>query len=303
MVLSVLLAPVTLVLSWTQDTLVDTDTWVQRSHDLLSDQQVRDSLARTLSNEVVDAIESRTAVSSALEGLLADDRIPQGIRDSIKQSTDSGREKVRTGVRTVVANVISGPAFSTAWDQANRELHQQLVAQLDADTAASQPLRLDLGQATAVVLDELAGSGFPDVRLSGKLSWTYSVASAESLDTARTGWKVMNTVAPVLPWLTGLLVVAGLVMSRSRLRTAGWAALSAAALVALTIPIAKLVIELVADQVAHGRLATVIEAAGAAVSDPLVHRLTSWSLVLGAVGVLAFVGSVVGARKGAAGSS
>lgn len=250
---------------WMHDTLTDTDQFVATAAPLAEDPAVQDEVVRQLVLATMD--------------LLAD--LPPGLAD-----------RLRPQVARIAARVVESPAFAEAWERSLPPVHEQLLALLsgdDPDAVLSADdrgtLSLELATLTRTLRVALEDAGVPGVDRLPTVRATIPVASVDDVTALRPAYDALERWAPVLPVLTALLLVAGLVLARDRIRAGRLAAFGALALLVLTL------IALTGGrQVAVDHLPTESRDAGAAVLTLLTEQLRS---LLRLLAVAAFASAAV----------
>jgi hypothetical protein len=204
---------------WAKRQMLETDSWVETSTELLEDEEIRDQL----SIFITDAIYSNVDVQGELEARLPPDLKPLagpaagGIRDLIQRGADEALQR---------------PRVQQAWETINRAAHAKLieVVQEDSDEAVT----IDLGDIVAQVGSEagidVAGKIPPD---AGQIE----VLPADELSTARKAVNLIEGLAVVLTLLALVLFGLAIYLARDRrretLRMVGFAFITVGLAVAL----------------------------------------------------------------------
>lgn len=296
--LVVLMVPVAVVGTWLHSTVRDTDAFVERAGALLEDDSVRSSTATVLSNEIVSAVGGGSA-SSALEGLLSNERIPAAVKDRVRASADGVSAQLRETVAAVALQVMGTPRFKAAWVGANRALHEQLITDLESEvplTSSDGMITLDLGRATAVLREELTASGFAGTAALPEIRGTFPLVAAEKLEPARRAYGVLDTWAPRALWIVLGGVLIGAAAANRRLSALSWTALLSGLALVACLPLTSLARSLLVDTVADGDLGTMVDSMATALTDPLASRLWLFGIGLVVLGAAARIGQTLTAR-------
>jgi hypothetical protein len=120
-VLAVVVFAVTVPGLWARRTLLDTDRYVATAAPLASDPAVQEYLARTVTQQVFDALDVQTRLAAVLQ-----ERDPR--LAFLAGPISNGVEGF---VQDQLQKVFATDAFATAWEQANRFAHSQLIAALE----------------------------------------------------------------------------------------------------------------------------------------------------------------------------
>jgi hypothetical protein len=126
LVLAVLLFTLAVPGVWVRRTLSDSDRYVAMVAPLARDPAVREYLARTVTNQVFEAL----AVEERLDSALAN-RAPR-----LVFLAGPLADAVRGFVEDKVRAIFASEAFALYWEQANRYVHEQLIAALRGESDA-----------------------------------------------------------------------------------------------------------------------------------------------------------------------
>ena len=120
-VLAVLVFAVAVPGLWARRTLLNTDRYVATAAPLAQDPAVQEYLARTVTQQVFDALDVQTRLADVLQ-----ERDPR--LAFLAGPISNGVEGF---VQDQLLKVFASDAFATAWEQANRFVHAQLIAALE----------------------------------------------------------------------------------------------------------------------------------------------------------------------------
>jgi hypothetical protein len=204
---------------WAKRQMLETDSWVETSTELLEDEEIRDQL----SIFITDAIYSNVDVQAELEARLPPDLKPLagpaagGIRELIQRGADEALQR---------------PRVQQAWETINRAAHQKLIEVVEEDTG--EGVTLDLGDIVTQVGSE-AG-----IDVAGKIppeAGQIEVLPPDELSTARKAVNLIEGLAVVLTLLALALFGLAIYLARDRrretLRTVGFAFIGIGLAVAL----------------------------------------------------------------------
>ena len=194
----IVLGTLVLVLStaniWVVRQLLDTDSWVETSSDLLDDDEVRHELSVRLVNALYENVDVGTAI---------DDRLPEQLQGLGGPLAGVLRDPL---VDTADSLLASGQA-RTAWEAANRTVHAAVVAILEDDvgdnvSTSGGTVVIDLGAILRQVGEQI---GLPDAALDAipPDAGQFEVINSDNLEAAQTAVKAVK----VLSFVTYLLVV------------------------------------------------------------------------------------------------
>jgi hypothetical protein len=180
-VLSVLVFGVAVPGTWARRTLLDTDRYVATVTPLASDDAVQEYLARTVTQQVFEALDVEQRLSAVLHQ--RDPRL-----EFLAGPISNG---VRGFVQDKLQTVLASEAFATYWEQANRFVHTQLIAALEGGGTTLEvkngrvvlnllPLVNQGLQSISTTVSELIGHPVTLPELSGDEVPSESIARVES---------------------------------------------------------------------------------------------------------------------------
>ncbi|WP_231505239.1 hypothetical protein [Cellulomonas sp. URHE0023] len=236
--LGALLAPVAVVGTWARNLVVDTDAYVATVGPIADDPGVQAAVTNRVTTAVVDALnvdELTTQVGDALTTLDLPPLVSTGI-----QSLKGPLQDAVTGfVHKQVDKIVSSDAFATTWTEANRTAHEQIVATLRGDADAlgqisdSGQLVIDITPIIEQVKAALVDAGF---ELAGRIPTvkvTFPVASSADFVRLQNAYNLVDIGGRMLPWISLLLLAAGVLVAQRRSRALVVAGLSLAGAMAL----------------------------------------------------------------------
>jgi hypothetical protein len=257
LVIGCVLAPISLVAVWTHQEVSDTDTFVETMQPLVSDPAVQEALTNRVTTTVFQYVDVQGLANEGLAALQAQG-LPPALVQRLERFTPTLATATTNFVRGKVAEVVASPQFASAWDQAIRLAHTQAVAALSGDSESvvvkGGTVYLDLAPFIDAAKQRLSANGLTAVDLIPEVHPTIALAPADQLVRAQSIYSTLNTVANVLPWITALILAAGVYLAKRRMRALVGAGLGVA--LALIVLAAGLL-------VARGILVGAVPAAGA----------------------------------------
>src|SRR5690348_8768552 len=210
-VLSCILAPLSVISIWVRNQVLNTDRYVETVAPLASNPAVIDTAATNITNALFDNVD-----------------VQQEIEDAAPPRLDFLAAGLATGLRTVVnqaaVRILSSDQFDTVWKNANRRAHTRLVKVLTGEgTIQTENGRvvLDLSSIVDTVKAKLDGRGITifDKIPANKALVQLNIIDAQQLDKVRSGTKLLNTLSWVLPILCLACLAGGLALSSKRRRS------------------------------------------------------------------------------------
>ncbi|SMQ21609.1 hypothetical protein SAMN06272771_7569 [Streptomyces sp. Ag82_O1-12] len=209
LVLTLLLAPLAVVAAWVQDTVSDTDRYVETVAPLASEPAVQDVVIKRLTDQVVKNVDVK-AVTDALVRTLQDAGAPPRAVDGAASLEGPLRDAVRTVVDRTVTGVITSDAFQQVWEGANRRSHAAVVNMLTGDrdgavTSEDGTVQLDVGEIVDQVRERLVDAGFDKASAIPDVDRTVTLFETEQLGKAQDAMRLLDVLGAWLPVLTVVL--------------------------------------------------------------------------------------------------
>jgi len=183
---------------WAKRQVLETDTWVDTSTELLEDEEIRTALANFMVDELYTNVDVQAELQSGLPPQLQSLAGPAAA--GLRQLTD-----------TAANEALQRPRVQALWEELNRDAHKKLIEVIEEDSG--EPVTLDLGE-IVTQLGEQNGLEVGD-RLppdAGQIE----VLPADKLSAAQDVVKLLKGIAIVLTLLA--LVLFGLALYLAR----GW---------------------------------------------------------------------------------
>ncbi|WP_086727344.1 hypothetical protein [Streptomyces carpinensis] len=255
--LSCLLVPLGLLSAWAAYGLTDTSRYVTTMAPLAADPDVRDAIAETVGNGILDQIDHQV-----------DARVM--------------RATVAPFVHDAVRSFTQTAAFRTAWNEGNRVTHDAVLRALrDEPGEQDRPVTVDLAPVASHVKDQLAQDHVPLANRIPVEHTEVALLPAQELGRLRKGFHVLEVAGFWLPVAAVTFAVAGITLAVCRRRALTATALGTAlggALLAVAIAVGRsLTLSDLPDEVS--------QPAAAAVYDALTATLRTASWLLMALGL------------------
>ncbi|MER6615078.1 hypothetical protein [Streptomyces xantholiticus] len=211
LLLTLLLAPLAVVAAWVQDTVSDTDRYVQTVAPLASEPAVQDAVINRLTDRVVDNVDV-AAVTDSLTKALQDAGAPPRVVEGAESLEAPLRNAVRTVVDRTVTRVITSDTFQQVWEGANRRSHAAVVNMLTGDRkgalrAEGDTVQLDVGEVVDQVRERLVDAGFEKAAAIPDTDRTITLFETEELGKAQDTMRLLDVLGTWLPVLTVVLAV------------------------------------------------------------------------------------------------
>lgn len=276
-VIAGVLAPISTMGLWMRSQVTNTDKYVRTVAPLVSDPAIQNLVADRVTQRLFEEVDVQTAIQEALPERAA----------FLSGALTSG---LQTLVREATLRLVESDKFAELWSSSNRLAHEQLVAVLtgsssNAISTKDGAVRLDLSGVANEVVSQLKARGidtFDSVNLQ-RGRFTIEIFQSDAITRVQLAFKVFNTAALVLPFLTILLFIGGILLFPSRRRGALWAA------VALSLGMAVLLLALAIGRTIYlGAIPSSVmpQDAASAFFDTLIRFLRQSARALLAVGII-----------------
>ena len=220
-VVGCLLAPLSVFAVWTANQVSNTDRYVANVEPLIHDPSVQRALTDDITRQITTRLNVKGLAEQAAGALTQ-----RGLtRVGALLNNFSGQLASATYgfIHTQVAKIVASPQVARLWVQVNRAVHAQLVKALSgqgngAVTISNNQVVLNLGPFINLVKRDLANRGLSIVTKLPNINPTLALFSAKYLVKAQSGYRLLNTLKWVLPFLTLALLALGVYVARSHRR-------------------------------------------------------------------------------------
>ncbi|OQD57740.1 hypothetical protein BM536_001250 [Streptomyces phaeoluteigriseus] len=208
LLLALLLAPLAVVAAWVQNTVSDTDRYVETVAPLASEPAVQEVVINRLTDRVVANVDV-AAVADSLGRALRESGAPPRVVEGAESLEVPLRNAVRTVVDRTVTRVITSDAFEQVWEGANRRSHAAVVNMLTGDRegavrAEGDTVQLDVGAVVDQVRERLVEAGFDKAAAIPDTDRTITLFQAEELGKAQDAMRLLDILGTWLPVVTVL---------------------------------------------------------------------------------------------------
>jgi hypothetical protein len=193
---------------WAKRQVLETDSWVETSSELLEDAEIQSALTVFITDALFEAVD----VKAELENRLP----PQA--QALAGPVAGG---LRELANRLTSRALQGPRVQALWEDINRTTHETLIQVVEDDS--DEVVSVNVGEIVEDIGEQL---GF---NVAGKIPddvATFEVMRPDELDTAQKGMNLLQSLALILPFLTfflyGLAIYLAQGRRRETLRAVGW---------------------------------------------------------------------------------
>jgi hypothetical protein len=217
-VVASLLFMTSVVAVYVRSQVLDTDRYVETVAPLARDPAVQDAITNRLTDEFMTKLDI-----AGLTQQLADALKARGVPDVVSQLVSPIVGGVRSFISGEIHKVVTSDRFAQFWDSANRTAHEELSAVLTTGkgqflTAEGTQVSLNAGALLTLVKQRLVDAGFGLAAKVPDTSITIPLFESDQLPRIRTAVSLLNTLAWVLPLVSLLLLLAGVLSAPNRRR-------------------------------------------------------------------------------------
>jgi hypothetical protein len=209
---SCVLAPLSVVSVWARSEVTDTDRYVDTVAPLAQDPAIQQAITTNLTNVVFQYIDVDGITTQTMTALSERDIVPPALATQLQALAVPIASGIRSFTQDQIGKVVQSDAFAQAWEQANRTAHQQLVAALTGESSTisvqDNAVRVDLAAFLGVVKQRLVDSGFELAAKIPQVNATFTVFESADIGKVQRGFDLLDTLGYWLPFI--LVALAGL---------------------------------------------------------------------------------------------
>ena len=173
---------------WAKRQLLETDTWVDTSTELLENTAIQEALASFLVTELYDNVDVEAELAARLPPQLQPVAGP--VAGALRQLADE-----------VAKRALAQPKVHDLWEEANRRAHAQFIAIIDDETTAVSTANGTVTLELGTILNSIAAQLGISADVASKLppdAAELEIMRSEQLEAAQTGVSVLRTLVWVL---------------------------------------------------------------------------------------------------------
>jgi hypothetical protein len=221
-VLGCALAPVALVTVWVHNQVANTDRFVTTVSPVIREPAVRAALTDRVTDAVFTYVNVSELANEAVDAL-ATQGVPERTTERLRGLAGPLETSVRGFVHSRVGELFASDQFTEVWDETIRVAHEQAVAVLSGSASALSiqdgEVMLDLAPFIDVAKQQLVAAGLTVADSVPDVHPTIAIADADNLVAAQSAYTALDGLATWLPWITLIVLTAGIYLARDHRRT------------------------------------------------------------------------------------
>jgi len=288
--IAALLAPISVVATWANDEIGDTNRYVDTVAPLASNPDVQQAIVKRIETEIYNYIDL-DAVTQDVVNALDQQGLPPRAVTTLHAISGPLASAVRGFINDRITAFVQSDAFEQAWIEANRQAHTQMVAVLTGKGSDSVDVsggQVSVSVATIIdaIKSQLEGQGFTLASRIPTVNASFVLFQSDNLTKAQGAFSLLDDIATWLPFFGLLLLVVAVFVARNRRH----ALLAAGLAVAASMILLGAVLNVLRPIYLDALPADASTAAAGAVYDQLVSFIR---MALRAVLVVALVVAIV----------
>jgi len=227
-VLGSLLAPIAVVASWAAVELSDTDRFVSTFGPLSQEPAIQDFITSSTVQAIDEKVNLNDLTANVIDGVIA-----LGTGPRATQALQALKGPAAAGMQSLLSNAVlqfvQSDSFATVWDNSLRVSHRAIVSVLDNDNrelvavGSDGTIGIQLAPIIAQVKTVLIAQGLTFASLIPEINKTIVIAQVDALPAMQVGYRFLTVLGFVLPWVSLLLLAAGVLVARRRVVALIWA--------------------------------------------------------------------------------
>lgn len=221
-IIGLILAPASVVTSWANTQLTNTDAFVATFAPLAKDPAVQRYITDQVVLAVNDAVDIPKLTSDVFDGikLLG---LPPAAASALGLLQAPATQGIETLLQTTVTKLVASDTFANIWSQALRVSHEQLMAtmQNQPNSAVTISGNGELGLQLGPIIDQaksyLVAQGFTFAASIPTIQKTIVIATSDSLVNVQSLYKVATALGTWLIWISLAFLAGGVVLARRRM--------------------------------------------------------------------------------------
>ena len=150
-IIAAVLAPLSVLATWANGQINDTDRYIETVGPLANDPDVQDAIAARVEQVIFTYLDIDAATEALVEAISAQG-LPAPVAVTLQAAVGPLAQGIENFVSEQILEFVRSDAFEDAWVQANREAHSQLVSALtgEGDAVTIEDGQVTIGLATII---------------------------------------------------------------------------------------------------------------------------------------------------------
>jgi hypothetical protein len=221
--LAALIAPLSVLATWSSGQLQDTDRYLATVAPLAEDPDVQEAIAARMEQVIFSYLDIDAAVDEVVDALQE-----RGLPVRAATTLEGLSGPLSTGIRNFVEDrilaLVQSDAFEQAWVEANRTAHEELVAALNGEEEGAVVIdrgEVSVNLATLIntVKGQLVDAGLQIAERIPEVEASFAIVQSDDLATVQEllGW--LDDLSTWLPVIGLALIAIAVAIARDRRRT------------------------------------------------------------------------------------
>ncbi|MEE1787112.1 hypothetical protein PUR71_30020 [Streptomyces sp. SP17BM10] len=292
-VISSLLALLSVIAVWTNSIIGDTDRYVATVAPLASNPDIQAALTNRVTSEVLAQIDVKAVVDQ-----LSQAAVQQGAPPELGKLIGGLSGPITSGLTQLVSStvnkVVTSDQFETLWVEANRAVHSSLDKALTgkgggAVSLENNQVAIDIGPFVAKVKDQLVASGFGPAAKIPEVHTSFVVYQSKDIGKFKSYFRLLQIMGTWLPIIAVLVAAAGVFTAVNRRHGLIGAALGVAIAMLLLGVVLTVFRSFYLDHLPPGAS----QAAAGAIYDALIRFLRASIRAVGVTALVTAVGALL----------
>jgi len=241
LVLAALLAIPSVTVLWVHREIANVEGYAATAERIISEPSVQALIADKVATEIMEHL----PVTSLLNDAVGE--APPRLAAALTKIQPALYGAVNDYINRAVTSLVSSPEFAAIWDKVVRLSHQAVRALLQGE---GRGVRLDLGPVVQEMKTRLNAHGFTLANEIPDLHPEFTLVNSPTLTKARDLYSVYQVLRWLLPVLTFLCLVGGVLLARDHWSGLMWGAIG----IALAMGVTGAITLIVRAQIGDGQL-------------------------------------------------
>ena len=219
--IAALLAPLSVLATWADGQIRDTDRYIATVGPLASNPDIQDAIAARVEKIIFSYLDIE-AETEKLVTAIGQLELPRAVTATLRAAAGPLTSGIEDFVSDRILEFVRSDSFETAWVEANRQAHTQLVAALTGEGDAVQGNGREVSVSLATMIDAVKGqlvdAGFEIANRIPQVDATFTILQGDNLTTMQNVLGVIDGLSTWLPIIGLVLVALAVYVARDRRR-------------------------------------------------------------------------------------